>query len=71
MERRVVRLVIERVGETVIGNAGGCVSELWGGERGRGVGGVLEPEMGLTKICMVSVTSGEEERDVGGEECIL
>lgn len=34
------------------------------------MGVLLSPEMGLTKICMVSGTSGEADRDIDVEERI-
>jgi len=33
--------------------------------------GMMSPEMFLTKICMVSTSSGETERDPGEEERML
>ena len=55
---------------TVMGNAGRDVScmlvgEVWDGDC------LLEPDMGLTKICIVSVVSGDTDREIGVEERIL
>ena len=67
-ERRVRRLRIERSWGTVIGIAGRLVSWRVGGWRERAL---LSPDTFLTKICMVSVGSGDAEREIGDEGRML
>lgn len=57
-----------RVGEAVIGIAGKRVSCWVWLVRWRRMGGLLSPAIFLTKICIVSDSSGDEDRELEVEE---
>jgi hypothetical protein len=52
-----------------MGIAGTLVSKVWLRVGGRG--SLLSPETFLTKICMVSASSGDADREIGDEERIV
>jgi hypothetical protein len=49
-----------------MGIAGTWVSKVL--QRVRGRGSLLSPDTFLTKICIVSATSGDADREIGDEE---